>query len=270
MVRLNGEDKLILLTELPSPDQKPDDNLIAQRFVAAVGQSIDFKILAHWSWTPGRALVADSYGRGRVVLAGDSVHLFTPPGGFGMNTGVDDAANLGWNCCLVQGWEVRSARSYGPSAGRASQLSMAKSFSRNVGSLPVPPEIEDSRAGRWPAIDRRHLAELHRRVCIDRHSARREIQQLSDHYSRWHRTTARRSVQICPQHSPRLRPACVAGSDTLFDHFGMVTLLLLPRQTMAGIVAAAYREQNPAQTACCRHAGNSRSLLRRDGPDPPR
>ncbi|MFZ0840978.1 MAG: FAD-dependent monooxygenase, partial [Xanthobacteraceae bacterium] len=47
MVILNGKDELILLSQLPSPDQKPDDNLIAQRFVAAVGQSIDFKILAH-------------------------------------------------------------------------------------------------------------------------------------------------------------------------------------------------------------------------------
>ena len=38
-------------------------------------------------------------------MAGDAVHLFTPSGGFGMNTGIDDAANLGWKLAgMVQGW----------------------------------------------------------------------------------------------------------------------------------------------------------------------
>jgi hypothetical protein len=39
------------------------------------------------------------------VLAGDAVHLFTPTGGFGMNTGMDDASNLAWKlAAMVQGW----------------------------------------------------------------------------------------------------------------------------------------------------------------------
>ena len=41
-------------------------------------------------------LLADSYGRGRVFLAGDAVHLVIPTGGLGMNTGVGDAVDLGW------------------------------------------------------------------------------------------------------------------------------------------------------------------------------
>ena len=40
-----------------------------------------------------------------MVLAGDAVHLFTPTGGFGMNTGMDDASNLAWKlAAMVQGW----------------------------------------------------------------------------------------------------------------------------------------------------------------------
>jgi hypothetical protein len=40
-----------------------------------------------------------------VLLAGDAVHLFTPTGGFGMNTGMDDASNLAWKLAAsVQGW----------------------------------------------------------------------------------------------------------------------------------------------------------------------
>ena len=38
-------------------------------------------------------------------MAGDAVHLFTPQGGFGMNTGIDDVANSSWKlAALVQGW----------------------------------------------------------------------------------------------------------------------------------------------------------------------
>ena len=56
-------------------------------------------------WTAGVALVAERFGAGRVLLAGDAVHLFTPTGGFGMNTGIDDAANLAWKlAAMVQGW----------------------------------------------------------------------------------------------------------------------------------------------------------------------
>ena len=35
----------------------------------------------------------------------DSVHLFTPTGGFGMNTGIEDVANLSWKlAAMLQGW----------------------------------------------------------------------------------------------------------------------------------------------------------------------
>src|SRR6202043_3325301 len=47
------------------------------------------------SWTP-HLLLAQSYGRGRVFLAGDAVHQYIPTGGYGMNTGIGDAVDLGW------------------------------------------------------------------------------------------------------------------------------------------------------------------------------
>ncbi|HEY4919199.1 MAG TPA: FAD-dependent monooxygenase [Xanthobacteraceae bacterium] len=50
-------------------------------------------------------LVADSYQRGRVFLAGDAVHLVIPTGGLGMNTGVGDAIDLGWKlAATLRGW----------------------------------------------------------------------------------------------------------------------------------------------------------------------
>lgn len=39
---------------------------------------------------------APTFRRGRLFLAGDAAHLFSPIGGFGMNTGIGDAFNLGW------------------------------------------------------------------------------------------------------------------------------------------------------------------------------
>ena len=42
------------------------------------------------------------YGRGRVLLAGDAAHIHSPAGGQGMNTGMQDAWNLGWKLALVQ------------------------------------------------------------------------------------------------------------------------------------------------------------------------
>ena len=44
---------------------------------------------------------ASAYRRGRVLLAGDAVHIHTPAGGQGLNTGIMDAHNLAWKLALV-------------------------------------------------------------------------------------------------------------------------------------------------------------------------
>jgi 2-polyprenyl-6-methoxyphenol hydroxylase-like FAD-dependent oxidoreductase len=44
---------------------------------------------------------ASGYRRGRVLLAGDAVHIHSPAGGQGLNTGIIDAHNLGWKLALV-------------------------------------------------------------------------------------------------------------------------------------------------------------------------
>jgi 2-polyprenyl-6-methoxyphenol hydroxylase-like FAD-dependent oxidoreductase len=47
--------------------------------------------------------LADTYRRGRVLLAGDAAHIHSPLGGQGMNTGIGDAENLAWKLALVIG-----------------------------------------------------------------------------------------------------------------------------------------------------------------------
>ena len=50
-------------------------------------------------------LVAEHFGCGRVLLCGDAVHVMSPNGGYGMNTGLGDAADLGWKLQgMLEGW----------------------------------------------------------------------------------------------------------------------------------------------------------------------
>ena len=70
-------------------------------FSLAFGQTIDIEILSMATWLAGHALVAESFQKGHVFLGGDAVHLFTPTGGLGYNTAVEDAVNLGWKLAAV-------------------------------------------------------------------------------------------------------------------------------------------------------------------------
>ncbi len=89
----------------------------AQRiFNQAVGAEVPIEVLSVGTWTAGHSLVARSFQRGRVFIAGDAAHLFTPTGGLGYNTAIEDAVNLGWklagvirgNCApaLLQSYEA--------------------------------------------------------------------------------------------------------------------------------------------------------------------
>lgn len=148
LVTLDGEGEFLFNTKIPNPDDKPDEAFIAKMFHLSVGETISTQFLGHWVWTAGQALVAERFGRRRILLAGDAVHLFTPTGGFGMNTGVDDAANLGWKiAAMVNGWggpnlltsyEVERR----PIAIR--NTGMAKEFSRSVGKVQVTDKLLDA------------------------------------------------------------------------------------------------------------------------------
>jgi 2-polyprenyl-6-methoxyphenol hydroxylase-like FAD-dependent oxidoreductase len=105
LTTLDGAGEFLFNTRCRSVDEPPDESFIAGVFHATVGEAVPFQFIGHWPWTSGYALVADSFGQGRALLAGDAVHLFTPTGGFGMNTGIEDAVNLAWKLAArVQGW----------------------------------------------------------------------------------------------------------------------------------------------------------------------
>src|SRR5262249_59107235 len=93
LISLDGAAEFFLLTSSHDPE-RPADEQIVRLVHAATGTAVPVEVRDHRTWTPGAALVAEPFGLGRVFLAGDAAHLFTPTGGFGMNTGIDDAANL--------------------------------------------------------------------------------------------------------------------------------------------------------------------------------
>jgi hypothetical protein len=73
-------------------------------FERVVGMPVEYEMLSCAPWRQN-LLLADSYGSGRVFLAGDAVHLMIPTGGLGMNSGVGDAVDLSWKlAATLQGW----------------------------------------------------------------------------------------------------------------------------------------------------------------------
>jgi 2-polyprenyl-6-methoxyphenol hydroxylase-like FAD-dependent oxidoreductase len=70
----------------------------------AVGQDFAFEIdyIGFWDL---RVAVAQTYRAGRVFIAGDAAHSHPPYGGYGINTGFEDARNLAWKLAAsLQGW----------------------------------------------------------------------------------------------------------------------------------------------------------------------
>ncbi len=80
-----------------------DDEMKAM-FEQVVAMPVQYEMLSCAPWRQN-LLLADSYGKGRVLLAGDAVHLMIPTGGLGMNSGVGDAIDLSWKlAATLQGW----------------------------------------------------------------------------------------------------------------------------------------------------------------------
>ena len=164
LIALNGVDEFFLLTSSVDPDTADAGELV--RLVRrAAGAELPVEVLSHRPWTAGAALVAERFGSERVLLAGDAAHLFTPNGGFGMNTGVDDAANLAWKlAAAVQGWGgPRLLASYEterrPIALR--NTTAARELGIGLGAVERPAHLEDDTAEGAAAREKagRRLAE---------------------------------------------------------------------------------------------------------------
>ncbi|HYR33447.1 MAG TPA: FAD-dependent monooxygenase, partial [Burkholderiales bacterium] len=98
MPAIDGSGQFAFHTQLkPHEDEARIDEAGAAAMVQqAIGAPLEVAVLARDTWTAGHALVAERFAEGRVFIGGDAAHLFTPTGGLGYNTAVEDAVNLGW------------------------------------------------------------------------------------------------------------------------------------------------------------------------------
>lgn len=89
----------------PVPAGTTQDNFdFAAYLHEAVGAEFDvaFEHIGFWDL---RFMLADRYRQGRVFIAGDAAHSHPPYGGYGVNSGLEDARNLGWKlAATLQGW----------------------------------------------------------------------------------------------------------------------------------------------------------------------
>jgi 2-polyprenyl-6-methoxyphenol hydroxylase-like FAD-dependent oxidoreductase len=149
MPAVDGQSEFAFHTQLkPHEDEaRLDESAAAAMVRQALGAPLAVEVLARDTWTAGHALVAERYGEGRVFIGGDAAHLFTPTGGLGYNTAVEDAVNLGWKlAAVVKGRAApRLLSSYEierkPLALR--NTSYAKRFADSLGNFQPVPEIED-------------------------------------------------------------------------------------------------------------------------------
>ena len=89
----------------PVPMGTTADNFDFKKYLhESVGAEfeIEFQHIGFWDL---RFALADQYRAGRIFIAGDAAHSHPPYGGYGVNSGFEDARNLGWKLAAVlQGW----------------------------------------------------------------------------------------------------------------------------------------------------------------------
>jgi 4-hydroxyisophthalate hydroxylase len=89
----------------PVPASTTRDNFDFRGFLheaAGAEFDVEFEHIGFWDL---RFALADSYRKGRVFIAGDAAHSHPPYGGYGINSGLEDAVNLSWKlAATLQGW----------------------------------------------------------------------------------------------------------------------------------------------------------------------
>lgn len=111
LISVNGRDTFVVNAQLkPGEEDQPLTDARAMQLLEETlgvdpGADCPIELISAANWHGGYMLVAERYQRGRVFIAGDAAHLFTPTGGLGYNTAIDDVCNLGWKlAAAVQGW----------------------------------------------------------------------------------------------------------------------------------------------------------------------
>jgi 2-polyprenyl-6-methoxyphenol hydroxylase-like FAD-dependent oxidoreductase len=101
--RIDPEEGWFFHAPVPSDTTRENFDFAALLYkVAGFEFACEFDHVGFWDL---RVAVAERYRAGRVFIAGDAAHSHPPYGGFGLNNGLEDVANLGWKLAArLQGW----------------------------------------------------------------------------------------------------------------------------------------------------------------------
>jgi 2-polyprenyl-6-methoxyphenol hydroxylase-like FAD-dependent oxidoreductase len=89
-----GDGRWVLM--LPDDEERDAATLKALIYRAIGRDDLDVELITTGRWELS-GLIADRFSEGRIFLAGDAAHTLPPNrGGFGANTGIEDAHNLAW------------------------------------------------------------------------------------------------------------------------------------------------------------------------------
>lgn len=98
----DGDRIRVVLTERQvEHTSEPTLQDVSEALIAADGTDYGVYRLSWTSRFTDNTRQAVSYRKGRILLAGDAAHVHPPLGGQGLNTGVQDAVNLGWKLAQV-------------------------------------------------------------------------------------------------------------------------------------------------------------------------
>jgi 3-(3-hydroxy-phenyl)propionate hydroxylase len=102
IARLEDENRArVVLTERRLEDGEPTLRDVSEALTAVYGTDYGVHSPTWISRFTDAARQAAAYRDRRVLLAGDAAHVHPPMGGQGLNTGVQDAVNLGWKLAQV-------------------------------------------------------------------------------------------------------------------------------------------------------------------------
>jgi flavin-dependent dehydrogenase len=91
----------VMLTESQVGSSEPTLRDLSEGLIAVYGTDYGIHSPTFISRFTDMTRQAAAYRKGRVLLAGDAAHVHSPVGGQGLNTGVQDAVNLGWKLAQV-------------------------------------------------------------------------------------------------------------------------------------------------------------------------
>jgi putative polyketide hydroxylase len=210
---------------------------------------------------------AERFRHGRVFLAGDSAHVMPPTGGFGGNTGIQDAQNLAWKLAMVLNGTA------GPAL-----LDTYESERRPVGELTVE-QAYSRYVLRWaPYLGKNHIQPVQNDLDIDLGYRYRSAAVISEPEDDGRILYPVRETKAAPgTRAPHFAPGQNGGPVSTLDWFGRNFVLLVGNDGQAwdalgsaaggalGIQVAVHQVSEPGFAEAHGIESSGAVLVRPDG-----